>query len=53
MNSRQLIFLQSRANNGAYDGDRLPRKIGIGPRELGFKSVEVICERGNFKYSKG
>lgn len=29
-----------------------PRKIGIGPRKLGFKSVAAICAQGSIKYLK-
>ena len=33
MNSWQLIFLQSRANNGAYDEDGLPAQNWEWPQE--------------------
>lgn len=32
MNSWQLIFLQSRANDGWYDGDRLPPQVWAWPQ---------------------
>jgi hypothetical protein len=31
MSSWQLIFLQSKANSGAYDGDKLPAQYWIWP----------------------
>jgi hypothetical protein len=37
MNSWQLIFLQSRANHGAYDGDKLPAQIWDWPRGTWFQ----------------
>jgi len=40
--SWQLIFLQSRVNNGTYDGDHLPAQTGIGHEVLGFKNACII-----------
>jgi hypothetical protein len=37
MNSWQLIFLQSRANHGAYDGDKLPAQIWDWPQGTWFQ----------------
>ena len=37
MNSWQLIFLQSRANRGAYDGDKLPGQIWDWPQGTWFQ----------------
>ena len=37
MNSWRLIFLQSRANHGAYDGDRLPAQIWDWPQGTWFQ----------------
>lgn len=42
MTSWELIFLQSRVNNGAYDGDHLPAQTGIGHEILGFRSACTI-----------
>lgn len=48
MNSWQIIFSQSRANGAAYDGDiGSPRKIGLGQRGLGSKTVSSISARCN------
>lgn len=32
MSTWQLIFVQSRANNGAYDGDQLPAQLWDWPK---------------------
>ena len=37
MNSWQLIFLQSRANSGAYSGDRLPAQNWHWPQGTWFQ----------------
>ncbi len=37
MNSWQLIFLQSKVNNGAYYGDQLPPQIWDWPEETWFQ----------------
>lgn len=38
MNSWQLIFRQSKANNGAYDGERLPAQNWDWPQETWFQN---------------
>jgi hypothetical protein len=38
MTSWQLIFLQSRVNNGAYDGDYLPAQNWDWPRDTWFQA---------------
>ncbi len=43
MNAWELIFRQSRVNNGAYDGDELPPQNWAWPQGPGFKGVYVIC----------
>ena len=37
MNSWQLIFLQSKANHGTYDGDRFPAQIWDWPQGTWFQ----------------
>jgi len=37
MNSWQLIFVQSKANHGAYDGDKLPAQIWNWPQGTWFQ----------------
>ena len=37
MTSWELIFLQSRVNNGAYDGDHLPAQNWNWPRDTWFQ----------------
>ena len=37
MNAWELIFRQSRVNNGAYDWDELPPQIWAWPRETWFQ----------------
>ncbi len=37
MSAWQRIFLQSRVNNGAYEGDRLPAQIWHWPEETWFQ----------------
>ena len=37
MTSWELIFLQSRVNNGAYDGDHLPAQNWDWPRDTWFQ----------------
>jgi hypothetical protein len=49
MSSWQLIFKQSRVNNGAYDGDRLPAQNWYWPGELGFKPACVIFAAATYK----
>jgi hypothetical protein len=43
MKSWELIFRQSRVNNGIYDGDRCPVRIGNGRRAPGCKRACAIC----------
>jgi hypothetical protein len=38
MGTWQLIFAQSKVNNGIYDGDRLPSRIWAWPRETWFQT---------------
>ena len=38
MRSWQLIFLQSKVNNGAYDGDRLPPQTWDWPEGTWFQT---------------
>ena len=52
VSSWQLIFQQSKVNNGAYNGDRRRPRIGIGPRERGFKHACRYLRQGNGTYSK-
>jgi hypothetical protein len=42
MTSWQLIFLQSKVNNGAYDGDRYFARFGFGLRRLGFNYGSMV-----------
>jgi len=42
MTSWQLIFIQSKVNNGAYTEIASSRRVGIGLRRLGFKYGCVI-----------
>ncbi len=37
MSSWQLIFLQSKVNEGVYEGDRLPPRIWHWPEETWFQ----------------
>ncbi len=37
MSSWQLIFLQSKVNNGAYEGDRLPAHVWHWPEGTWFQ----------------
>ena len=51
MNAWELIFRQSRVNNGAYDGDKLPRQNRAWPRGTWFqRRLRYLC-RGRGKYS--
>ena len=43
--SWQLIFQQSKVNNGVTTGTGCRPRIGIGPRERGFKHACVTCAR--------
>jgi hypothetical protein len=48
----QLIFQQSKANNGAYDGDRLPMQNWDWPQGTWFQKRLRYLERRNGQYSK-
>jgi len=52
MSSWQLIFQQSKVNNGAYDGDRLPPQKRDWPRETWFQTRLRRLRRGQGKYAK-
>jgi hypothetical protein len=47
MSSWQLIFKQSRVNNGAYDGDRLPAQNWHWPQGTWFQTRLRNLRRGN------
>jgi hypothetical protein len=47
MSSWQLIFKQSRVNNGAYDGDRLPAQNWDWPQGTWFQTRLRNLRRGN------
>jgi len=49
MNSWQLIFLQSKVNNGAYYGDQLPPQIWDWPEETWFQKRLSNLRRSNGK----
>jgi len=51
MNAWELIFRQSRVNNGAYDGDKLPRQNRAWPRGTWFQRRLRYLRRGSGKYS--
>ena len=52
MSSWQLIFQQSKVNNGAYDGDRLPPQKWDWPRETWFQTRLRRLRRGQGRYAK-
>jgi hypothetical protein len=52
MSSWQLIFQQSKVNNGAYDGDRLPPQKWDWPRETWFQTRLRRLRRGQARYAK-
>lgn len=52
MSSWQLIFQQSKVNNGAYDGDRLPPQKWDWPRETWFQTRLRHLRRGQGRYAK-
>jgi hypothetical protein len=52
MSSWQLIFKQSRVNNGAYDGDRLPAQNWHWPQGTWFQTRLHSLRRGNGTYNK-
>ena len=51
MNSWELIFTQSRANNGTYDGDRLPGNNWQWPRGTWFQTRLRYLRRGSGRYA--
>ena len=51
MSSWQLIFSQSRVNNGAYNGDRLPAQNWDWPQGT-WLQTRLRYLRGNRRYSK-
>ena len=46
MTSWQLIFVQSKVNNGAYDGERLFARNWDWPKETWFQTRLRDCRRG-------
>ena len=50
-NAWELIFRQSRVNNGAYDGEQLPAQNWNWPRGTWFQRRLRYLRRGN-EYSK-
>jgi hypothetical protein len=51
MNSWELIFRQSRVNNGPYDGDRLPGNNWQWPQGTWFQARLYYLRRGSGRYS--
>jgi hypothetical protein len=49
MSSWQLIFKQSRVNNGAYDGDRLPAQDWYWPQGTWFQTRLRNLRSGNIQ----
>jgi hypothetical protein len=47
MSSWQLIFIQSKVNNGTYDGDRLFAQSWDWPKETWFQIRRRELRRGN------
>jgi hypothetical protein len=52
MSSWQLIFQQSKVNNGAYDGDRLPPQNWDWPRGTWFQTRLRHLRGGQGRYLK-
>ena len=52
MSSWQLIFIQSKVNNGVYDGDRLVAQNSEWPKETWFQARLRELRRNHWKYSK-
>ena len=50
MNSWELIFLQSKVNNGVYEGDRLPAQNWDWPEETWFQTRLRYLRRHNRKH---
>jgi hypothetical protein len=51
MNSWELIFTQSRVNNGAYDGDRLAGNHWQWPKGTWFQTRLRYLRRGSGRYA--
>ena len=51
MNSWELIFIQSRANNAPYDGDRLPGNNWQWPKDTWFQTRLRYLRRGAGRYA--
>ncbi len=51
MNSWELIFRQSRVNNGLYEGDRLPGNNWQWPQGTWFQARLYYLRRGLGKYA--
>lgn len=52
MSSWQLIFQQSKVNNGAYDGDRLPAQSWHWPRGTWLQTRLRYLRESNGTYAK-
>ena len=52
MSSWQFIFQQSKVNNGAYDGDRLPAQNWHWPQGTWLQTRLRYLRQGNGTYSK-
>lgn len=52
MSSWQLIFIQSKVNNGTYDGDRLSAQNWPWPQETWFQMRLRDLQKGNRKSSE-
>jgi hypothetical protein len=52
VSSWQLIFQQSKVNNGAYDGDRLPAQNWHWPQGTWLQTRLRHLRKGNGTYSK-
>jgi len=52
MSSWQLIFIQSKVNNGAYDGDCLLTQNWAWPKETWFQMRLRDLRKGNGRCSK-
>jgi len=52
MSSWKLIFQQSKVNNGAYEGDRLPAQNWHWPQETWFQKGLRYLQRSNGRDAK-
>jgi hypothetical protein len=52
VSSWQLIFQQSKVNNGAYDGDRLPAQNWYWPKGTWLQTRLRYLREGNGTYAK-